>query len=126
MTRKQNSAAGKQVIFRNDLADVNRERVNYLPASTPGPWRADMQAGVVWGPDDRELIFLWPAHSLQYGRSMPDMEVTEANARLIAAAPDLLAALVEAEKHLKAEQNVAAQMAYGFIRAAIQKATKGE
>jgi hypothetical protein len=35
---------------------------------------------------------------------------------------ELLAALKEAEKHLKGEQNVAAQMAYGFIRAAIAKA----
>lgn len=59
---------------------------------TPGPWRADMQAGVIWDSSDRQVTALLPAPSTVY-RGQFDEERTEANALLIAAAPELVEAL---------------------------------
>lgn len=57
---------------------------------TPGPWSID-QYGTVSGPDGRIITINGVASVCSPG---PWQNVAKANARLIAAAPDLLAALV--------------------------------
>ena len=61
-------------------------------AYTPGPWRlaseCDPPDGYVWAPDYDELVAV-----AQYDCSDLPTITRAANARLIAAAPDLLAAL---------------------------------
>lgn len=53
---------------------------------TPGPWKAVPHGSRIYGPDGYELA----ATSYEWQRT----STTEANARLIAAAPDMLAALL--------------------------------
>lgn len=93
---------------------------------TPGPWRAngntieaddkDGRSSIVaWGSDDRESC-------------VPEGEA-EANNRLIAAAPDMLAALQQiacfekAPRRTAAQANAAIDAAIYEARAAIRKAT---
>lgn len=52
---------------------------------TPGPWKAIPHGSRIYGPDGYELA----ATSYEWQRT----STTEANARLIAAAPDMLAVL---------------------------------
>ena len=89
---------------------------------TPGPWKANFaisQAAYIFG-GDRNFARVY--------NEWQDEANQEANARLIAAAPDLLAALKEAElvlaeklRRLGADPNVSPTT--HRIRAAIAKAT---
>lgn len=61
---------------------------------TPGPWKIDEEGFVVSGPDDFDIC------DISLRKVGTDTEEMLANARLIAAAPELLSAL---EKFLKTE-----------------------
>lgn len=68
------------------LKPYAREIMNPLNQFTPGPWRLGLQPGpIIYGPLGEQIAGL-RGSSLGY-------EETVANARLIAAAPDLLLAL---------------------------------
>jgi hypothetical protein len=69
---------------------------------TPGPWRADQRC--IEGPDGNIALL-----NLARGQG-----VTRANARLIAAAPDLLSALKRMSEHWLGDNN--APMRDAFIR----------
>jgi len=62
---------------------------------TPGPWKRNAD-GFLASPKGAEVVFS-RKHQLIIGDSTPE---TEANARLIASAPDLLEALARIEKLL--------------------------
>jgi hypothetical protein len=91
---------------------------------TPGPWHIDRdafeRAARLKGGDNMRLILRWGAFAR---RSSADVEI-EANARLIAAAPDLLEAL---QTLVQMTGNVGQIEAFlnGPARAAIAKATNG-
>ena len=78
-------------------SQAKQESSPALAAPTPGPWRI-IERKYEWGPSDS------PHYSTQYAVYAQDKQVTgcdwnitsEANARLIASAPELLAALREA------------------------------
>lgn len=85
-------------------------------AHTPGPWvQNSANAEEIIAPDDVQVIARIPgAKTGLYNRAAP------ANARLIAAAPDLLEALRAAEDWLDGWVSAEPQLA--MIRAAIAKA----
>lgn len=61
---------------------------------TPGPWTVHGDNKTLIGCDDRKMMLaevLWEHVCTEWGRPI---EEAQANARLIAAAPDLLAALI--------------------------------
>lgn len=91
---------------------------------TPGPWT--YEAGPIGEPDveDPAFLIVEPSDEAEVvGAIYAPIRnnATEANARLIAAAPELLAALEDA-LHLMDTQNN--RQAAKIISAAIQKATK--
>jgi hypothetical protein len=63
-------------------------------AHTPGPWIHDQPENMIMDSEGRKLVA--QARSLHFPK-----DVRDANARLIAAAPDLLAALILADEKLK-------------------------
>lgn len=99
---------------------------------TPGPWRVEEGTTLVWGacnPDDRTTYGMgYPVASMEQQRRWdrsgePTTDTQDANARLIAAAPDLLAACeAYAEAYDAATGTIHVDPA---IRAAIARA-KGE
>ncbi len=70
-------------------------------AHTPGPWRVDpfYVADVQNGDGALEIASTHPR--VLTGGEAPDLEECHANARLIAAAPELLEALLEAHRALR-------------------------
>lgn len=95
---------------------------------TPGPWRVEQETTGIWGacdPSDNSTRGMgYPiaeCRTTPSGRwaSGPDYDEAEANARLIAAAPDLLAAL----EHILAGALSLPRFAEDEARAAIAKAT---
>ena len=110
------------------MTDALRDRVGH----TPGPWDAcdqgdysdfDGNSRVILGDDMRIAVVQWSPGDRQ--------AESDANALLIAAAPELLEALVEAERHFGpfAEITINGQRdpedvrVTALIRAAIAKAT---
>ena len=101
---------------------------------TPGPWKADEHGLHIWGISvggcrmelsDHLIADIRGWGHLQY---LPDgIRIQKANARLIAAAPDLLASLIEITSVLDALLMVKSEPEEGSIggraRAAIAKAT---
>ena len=90
---------------------------------TPGPWKIDYGY-------NRSINFIGPCVPDQYAGSSW-LQVTEANARLIAAAPELLEALQEVTMVLDSIFGVEgrepdAESISGRARAAISKATRSE
>ena len=89
--------------------------------STPGPWEG-VGHGVYTVADNPCREILWHGHNT---RSAPDKE-REANAHLIAAAPDMLAALKEvAEVASSTQSRFTRQDILKYIAAAIAKAEGG-
>ena len=93
---------------------------------TPGPWKIGEitggQDGGIWAEIDGQ------GHSgiAQVVWKMEDDERTprcEANARLIAAAPDLLEALQQISDYARTDGDIIAQHLAGIARAAIAKTT---
>ena len=80
-----------------------------MPNNTPGPWQAD----------NHEVMSNGSTVAFCYDVGGP---TAEANARLIAAAPKLLAALKEAEHMLKLKGYTPAVLAAHGISAAIAEA----
>lgn len=69
---------------------------------TPGPWRVEVGNRIeILGPRDK---IGWPA-SVAYNLGMPDQPEAQANARLIAAAPDMLADWCEVRDRIVAHAN---------------------
>lgn len=86
---------------------------------TPGPWTAAIYAGLY----DQPLV---SCESGAIARIVSqDDRVHEANALLIAAAPDLLAALQQMERAFKIRGNCGFSKEACMINAAITRATKG-
>jgi len=92
---------------------------------TPGPWvreSAGRGIGPVSKDDDQSYGMVIPVAYVDFGESD---EVQNANARLIAAAPELLTALQLAEKAMAEGRNVTYPEWYGVMnkaRVAISKA----
>ena len=88
---------------------------------TPGPWREHSHRQI--GPDEGIVCEVWSA--IGWGNAA--IQQADANVRLIAAAPDLLAALETADMaligYLPAHRNDVTDAAIGAARAAITKAT---
>jgi hypothetical protein len=84
---------------------------------TPGKWVVNPEPAISEGEDCN-------AFSVKFeGDNAPTYEENYANARLMAAAPDLLDALESAVKHLKGNQQVPSiKRAYETALAAISKA----
>lgn len=91
---------------------------------TPGPWEAHFEeAYFVTGPDLGRVAMMMNlkgAHGLGGRRSGNE---SAANARLIAAAPDLLEALKEIEAGTQFWDSYPIEHPYGKAKAAIAKAT---
>lgn len=96
---------------------------------TPGPWRAspdqDARGWHGWRIDsDSRALMAWAAWPSEEERDSTEAEST---ARLIAAAPDLLAALLHVMPHVGT--NYSGKQRYDILepaRAAIAKATGGK
>lgn len=69
---------------------------------TKGEWRADMEIGEIFAPNDVEIARMVLVRNSGTVGAMWDEAATSANANLIAAAPDLYAAL---EEFLEIEDN---------------------
>ncbi len=67
-----------------------------MTTHTPGPWKWDFD---LLGPDEKPILEIGMGYDGQWGGESPN----DANARLIAAAPDLLAALKKLADHFEAE-----------------------
>lgn len=90
-----------------------------MTAHTPGPWRAEGWEGVTVNAADGCTILACPGAS--QGATLAE---TKANARLIAAAPDLLAALEEIAGYPHADHaGLPPARARAIARTAIAKAT---
>ena len=96
-------------------------------AHTPGPWRAqESKSGacvMIFGPGEWKLA---EAHSYQAqyeDEGAPTKDTREANARLIAAAPDLLAALQALLGSFESEAGIIGKATVDRARAAIAAAT---
>jgi hypothetical protein len=95
-------------------------------AHTPGPWRVEQDTTLIWGncnPDDSTSYGMgYPVADCQqprpWRRESPTDDEIAANARLIAAAPELLAALIDVAENYT---NDNPQM-WGRVHAAIAKA----
>lgn len=103
-----------------------------MSGHTPGPWRFDRdwrRIPTIFGADGRQMIATVEKHKhLPNGCGMQeDLPEREGNARLIAAAPDMLAALREAEIGLAHEvelhKGLHRRMKLAIVRDAISKAT---
>jgi hypothetical protein len=96
---------------------------------TPGPWQHQLIAGpyhqqILCKPDCRQIAMVrhWP--DLDGFNSDESIAETDANARLIAAAPELLEALVELGYYVETYCNTVDASGYlDSARAAISRAT---
>jgi hypothetical protein len=89
-------------------------------AHTPGPWEHDESGGLVPGSHEWHVY----ANSAPVGKRLPAICDSEANARLIAAAPELLAALqLILDDYDNGYDTVLQFKAVDATRAAIAKAT---
>lgn len=94
---------------------------------TPGPWEYHEEDGGVFAPaNERKTGHCWTAiHDAERtGGGLPSMKEQKANARLIAAAPELLALV----KRMTSEQRMTNDDFQAWMdgaRAAILKATEG-
>ena len=99
-------------------------------AATPGPW-LDGKPNLTEGPSTESGSHVIYSDNREIARVYGDKDLpVKANARLIAAAPELLEALSIAEitlttAHKDNPQNIAARVAAARVRAVIAKA-KGE
>lgn len=86
---------------------------------TPGPWECTTRQGswdwVVYSLADPNIEICQPFHD-----GTEDNEIGEANARLISAAPDMLAAL----KQIESEMRVGLGSSYGETREQVRRAIK--
>ena len=109
---------------------VSKQSGQASPAFTPGPWTADPEFDYqsVLGPDGVQVADCSITVNPRYGKRTN--EINEANARLVAAAPDLLEALKmardciaycrRAHKDAQSGEGIPVEL---FIDAAIAKAT---
>lgn len=100
------------------------KKAKHTPVAThtPGPWEAsDIDTRGVYADGGAAMVATCHTLSLPEGKQANRMDVTAANARLIAAAPDLLAAC---QYVLDNAGGPPADM-LSMIRAAVRKATEG-
>ena len=86
---------------------------------TPGPWINDETLGVTYSPDGRPIM------TAGSGCVTPSAKEGQANARLIAAAPDLLAACAHMLATWGSDDEDEIIACRDAAREAITKATKG-
>lgn len=102
---------------------------------TPGPWRADDRGQYIWAEPEQSAFMVaqtrgW-GHLTGHGANalgLPFEEavaIQEANANLIAAAPELLAALEKALRDSGCDGDLCTRQWHEDARAAIAKATGG-
>ena len=87
---------------------------------TPGPWKAR------YAPDRAPPVETWCIDWSEDHEEIAEIVHGEANARLIAAAPELLEALKAIVDEQDARQGYASVQSYDAARAAIAKATGGQ
>lgn len=98
---------------------------------TPGPWAVDIntnhahEAETVRGADNVRIAATYKIHDQRDDKKAAYFEA-RANARLIAAAPELLRALEFAKNELHYHPATRNSEALEVVRAAIAKATGGE
>lgn len=87
---------------------------------TPGPWTHEGQGDITGIENDPSIGCVGKVDvACVYLRTVPGR--TEANARLIAAAPEMLAALKLAASHMHCLKDARAKADYSMARAAIAK-----
>jgi len=94
------------------MTDLTDEAVkSLLDGATPGPWRADGEPWnrVVWSSADNRVCFMAHSNGLDDARDI-------ATSNLIAAAPDLARALLDARAELAASPEVAKLVAEAEAR----------
>lgn len=89
--------------------------------STPGPWQYHLGRGANPRFHVQTTGGYQIASTPEVGHYKPEAEQREANARLIAASPDLLEALIEVEQMIHANELNEGTMS--IVREAISKAT---
>lgn len=101
-------------------------------AHTPAPWRVEDGTVLIWGdcnPDDKTSYGMgYPVAECRgsgWGSSKPSIDAMDANARLIAAAPELLAQLEYAVKLFGAWPMLNGTAQVQSMRDTIAKATGG-
>ena len=100
------------------MTDLTDEAVkSLLEGATPGPWRADGEPWnrIVWSSADNRVCFMAHSSGLNDARDI-------ATSNLIAAAPDLARALLDARAEL-AEGAEAAEAELATLRAQVERLT---
>lgn len=94
------------------------------PKRPPGPWTVDASCPTdVLAPENANLLFIVAQDTTVIDiNNLTGMKEREANARLIAAAPEMLEFLQRLEKEADGDENPLAKE----LRALIAKATGGE
>ena len=91
---------------------------------TPGPWRIQRDDQIVILNADESIAMLFRDGDVHYNDLLaPEDDACEANARLIAAAPDLLEAIQALVKEFEKEAMPGIYAGLALARAAIAKAT---
>lgn len=88
-----------------------------MTSHTPGPWHG------VDGPNGSAYIIVGKTRVIASLSAHPTPGLVKANARLIAAAPEMLEVMKAVEKHYEGEWLGSAPQWLGPMRAAIAKAT---
>jgi hypothetical protein len=98
-----------------------------LPNHSPGPWAIDVDiSGWMFSDPDEVIVAKIDNPDWYDDGAMPNNQTCEANARLIAAAPDLLAALQAVIRHYGTTNFMQDAEPFNTARAAIAKATGGQ
>jgi hypothetical protein len=100
----KNDPSANYAAYEQDRV-AKREAQTAKPAHTPGPWRIapDLVTIHCGDKDDPEIVATTYVNDLM---AIQSEKQQEANARLIAAAPELLAACKAAEQHMRRERGI--------------------